>query len=359
MYAGAGSVPLLQAAASWDQMAAELESAAASFDSVVSGLASATWQGHAAAAMAGVAAGYVGWLSASAGLASGVAAQTRVAATAFETAHTATVHPAAVEANRVQLATLVATNFLGQNTPAIAATEFEYIAMWAQDVAAMVTYHAGALSVASQLTPFTLPPADLAGWTTQAVGIAQTAGAAASDWGAQVGTAIGSLPLASAAQGLQMLAGPAAMAISPLMSLMSSAQGAGGAGLTGATGLAEIPGATGPYAIAPPSGAGLGASAGLGQARMVGGLSVPQTWAGSAPTAAASSALTGLSQAVPAAASADAAAAAGAGGAGMPMMPMPTGAGAASGTPAGMMARGGAAPHVVQSRPSVVPRIGV
>lgn len=33
---------------------------------------------------------------------------------------------------------MVATNILGQNTPAIAATEFDYVEMWAQDVGAMV-----------------------------------------------------------------------------------------------------------------------------------------------------------------------------------------------------------------------------
>jgi hypothetical protein len=45
---------------------------------------------------------------------------------------------------------------------------------------------------------------------------------------------------------------------------------------------------------------------------------------------------------------------------GMPMMPMPMGMGGpAGGVPNGMLGRGGASPHVVQSRPSVVPRTGV
>jgi PPE family len=44
------------------------------------------------------------------------------------------------------------TAILGQNTPAIAATETQYEAMWAQDVAAMSGYHAGATAVAAQLT---------------------------------------------------------------------------------------------------------------------------------------------------------------------------------------------------------------
>ncbi|WP_252159672.1 PPE domain-containing protein, partial [Mycobacterium tuberculosis] len=41
-----------------------------------------------------------------------------------------------VVANRALLVALVATNFFGQNTPAIAATEAQYAEMWAQDAAA-------------------------------------------------------------------------------------------------------------------------------------------------------------------------------------------------------------------------------
>ncbi|WP_264993239.1 PPE family protein, partial [Mycobacterium montefiorense] len=40
MYAGAGSGPLLAAAAAWDGLAADMWASASSFDSVVSGLAS-------------------------------------------------------------------------------------------------------------------------------------------------------------------------------------------------------------------------------------------------------------------------------------------------------------------------------
>jgi hypothetical protein len=56
------------------------------------------------------------------------------------------VHPSSVAANRLVLAALVATNFLGHNTPAIMATEAQYEEMWAQDVTAMLGYHAGAAS---------------------------------------------------------------------------------------------------------------------------------------------------------------------------------------------------------------------
>jgi PPE-repeat protein len=53
---------------------------------------------------------------------------------------------------------LVASNVLGQNTPAIATTEAHYAEMWAQDAAAMYGY-AGSSAAASTLTPFVEPPA--------------------------------------------------------------------------------------------------------------------------------------------------------------------------------------------------------
>ncbi len=51
MYSGAGSGPMLEAAAAWDGLASELGSAASSFNSVTSGLVEQAWQGPASAAM--------------------------------------------------------------------------------------------------------------------------------------------------------------------------------------------------------------------------------------------------------------------------------------------------------------------
>jgi len=45
-----------------------------------------------------------------------------------------------VAANRAELAQLVSTNVLGQNTAAIAANEAQYGEMWAQDATAMYGY---------------------------------------------------------------------------------------------------------------------------------------------------------------------------------------------------------------------------
>ncbi len=61
-----------------------------------------------------------------------------------EQAFAMTVPPPVIAVNRTQLQILTATNFLGQNTPAIAALEAQYAEMWAQDVAAQQAYRAAA-----------------------------------------------------------------------------------------------------------------------------------------------------------------------------------------------------------------------
>ncbi|PRI01749.1 hypothetical protein B8A30_02935, partial [Mycobacterium tuberculosis variant africanum] len=85
---------------------------------------------------------YVAWMSVTAGQAELTAAQVRVAAAAYETAYGLTVPPPVIAENRAELMILIATNLLGQNTPAIAVNEAEYGEMWAQDAAAMFGYAA-------------------------------------------------------------------------------------------------------------------------------------------------------------------------------------------------------------------------
>ena len=156
MYSGPGAEPLLQAATSWGVLAAELHTTGAAIAQVVAGLGAA-WQGPSAAAMTTSVMSYVGWIDATAVLAGQTANQAAAAAAAFESAFAGTVPPPVVAENRVRLAALVATNFLGINTPAIMATEAQYAEMWAQDVAAMFGYQAGSAQ-ATQLAPF-MPPA--------------------------------------------------------------------------------------------------------------------------------------------------------------------------------------------------------
>ena len=140
MYSGAGSGPLMAAASAWDELAADLEATAAAYQTVLGQLIEVTWLGPTSARMAAATAPYVGWLADTAGQAAQTSAQARFAAAAYESAFASTVPPAVIAANRALLAALVATNFLGQNTPAIAATEMHYVEMWFQDGLTMDTY---------------------------------------------------------------------------------------------------------------------------------------------------------------------------------------------------------------------------
>jgi PPE-repeat protein len=180
MYFGPGSTPMLAAAAAWDGLADELRSAASTYQSVISELVDEGWLGPASASMAAAVAPYMAWMSVTGVQAELTAANAAAAAGAFETAFAMTVPPAEVAANRAQLLSLIATNFLGINTPAIAATEAQYGEMWAQDAAAMYGY-AATSAAASVLKPFTQPaqvtnPSAQAG---QAAAVAQATGTAA------------------------------------------------------------------------------------------------------------------------------------------------------------------------------------
>lgn len=157
MYAGAGSGPMTTAATAWAALAAELKATAASYAAVVSELTSGPWIGPSSISMASAATPYVSWMSTTAAQAEHTANQLVTAVAAYEAAFAATVPPDEIEVNRALLSSLVATNLLGQNTPAIAATEAQYAQMWAQDVAAMYSY-AGASAAATTLNGFTPPP---------------------------------------------------------------------------------------------------------------------------------------------------------------------------------------------------------
>jgi PPE-repeat protein len=187
MYVGAGSEPLLAAAAAWDELAADLQTTAASYSSTIDTLTTGPWTGPSSLATAAAAAPYVAWIHATSAQAEEAGAQAKLAAGAYEAAFAATVPPPVIAANRALLATLVATNILGQNTPAIAATEAHYMEMWAQDAAAMYGYAASS-ATASTLTPFAEPPRttnDSAG-PTQAAAVAQSGVQSSSNTAAQL-----------------------------------------------------------------------------------------------------------------------------------------------------------------------------
>jgi PPE-repeat protein len=316
MYAGPGPGPMLAAAAAWDGLAAELQSTAASYRTAVSELTGGPWLGASSASMAAAAAMYLDWMTGVAGQAEQTATQAKAAAAAYEAAFSMTVPPSVIAANRTLLAALIATNVLGQNTAAIAATETDYAEMWAQDAVAMYGY-AGSSSAASTLTPFAAPPQ-----TTNPAGQGATVAQSIVSTGPRV---INAIP-----QALQALATSTAVApqsadvisdltpLIPLITVPIAAVGVGSSSTSISTGLTGValnvrgfqinadrdyaqhkgpytgwgPGAANlpnwffnsqGYIAAPSDAVQASVAAGLGEGRLVGRLSVPAAWTVAAP----------------------------------------------------------------------------
>ncbi|CAM2859574.1 PPE family protein [Mycobacterium intermedium] len=322
MYTGAGSGPMLAAAAAWDALAAELHSNAASYGATIQGVTVGTWHGPAATAMATAAAPYVAWMTETAARAEQAATQAKLAAAAYETAFAATVPPPAVAANRALLMALIATNIFGQNTAAIAATEAEYAEMWAQDAAAMYAY-AGSSAAATELTPFAEPPetTDPSGVARQSATVTEAVGA--SEIQSQLSQMMTAIPNALANVG-PAAAAPAAttpvgdviealnpyiVGIRPLFAAITGAYSpivpfvlAGGWWLfalqilglsqnapgvatllsTGGKPVAGLAPLRGGY-VASLTPGGVGAAGAMGNSTLVGSLSVPQGWVQAAP----------------------------------------------------------------------------
>ncbi|MFZ3315479.1 PPE family protein [Mycobacterium sp.] len=266
MYTGPGVGSMLASAAAWDGLAADLHFAAASYGSVVSGLTGGSWQGAASTSMATATAPFVTWMSATAAQCEQVAGQARAAASAYEAAFAMTVPPAVIAANRAQLMALIATNILGQNTPAIMATEVHYAQMWAQDAATMYGYAAGS-AFAATLAPFTPPKS-----TTNPAGVAGQTAAVAHAAGTSAGNHAQAV-LSSVPQTLQGLSQPSqslssASGLSQLMTGSSAAVRS--AGTSGAVGpVSVVSGLTGVLGKGASKGASLGATGASG----LGGLS--------------------------------------------------------------------------------------
>jgi PPE-repeat protein len=342
MYAGPGPGSMLTAATAWQSLAEELSSVAANYGSILSTLTSGPWTGASSMSMAAAAAPYVTWLSVTGDQAQQAAAQAAAAAGAYETAYAATVPPPLIAANRSLLAALVATNILGQNTPAIMSTEALYAEMWAQDASAMYGY-AGASATASQVTPFTTPPQ-----TTNPGGVAGQLAAAAQSAGTSGGTDVETLMssgpqlISSTPGALQSLSAPqtlsglattatdtssssssatsllnelstpmkfASMPMSMLSKLFTAGSTATAAKAAttaanelGAAQSAGIGSGTGALTLSGFGGLGQSmpaVSAGMGQATTAGALSVPTAWTGAATPAAGFATGTPLGGAVP------------------------------------------------------------
>lgn len=272
MYSGPGAASMLAAAAAWEATAENLYAAAASFDDILSALTDQAWRSDAALAMMTAAGTYLAWMTNTAARAHHSAAQLHMAATVFETARSATVPPPVVAANRALLMLLVATNVLGVNTTAIAATEADYGEMWAQDAAAMYGYASGSAAAAT-LTAFVAPD-----------DVADAAGLA------ELTALISTVPqtLQRLAQPLQSGTSTFSSSVSAMSSLSSVAKTLGSS--TAAALSSEVSGLAGAAETAPlPTGLAAGWApsavfAQLGRAAHLGPLSVPQSWTSTVAT---------------------------------------------------------------------------
>ncbi len=322
MYSGAGSGPLVAASTAWSNLAAELSTTATSWDSIV-GTLTEQWTGAGSTAAAAAAQPYVGWLTKTSAAAEQAAAQAQASAAAYEAAFAGVVPPPVIAANRSLLATLVATNFLGINTPAIAATEAQYAEMWVQDAVTLTTYEAAstAAAVLQPLTP-AAPTASPTAAATQSLAVTQaaTAAPAAGILGDLTGFLTGgngglfsgifnALPvpvqnILNAADGFlgtplifngiqevgvtaAWFVGntiPTAISLGHTLAATTPAAIVGVSSVTPLTGAAAIGEGTLVNSVM-----GSGAAAGLGESTAVGGLSVPAAWSSAAPATLASS----------------------------------------------------------------------
>jgi len=192
MYAGAGSGPLMAAASAWDELAADLETTATSYQAVIQQLTGGPWLGPSSVQMTSATAPYIAWLQGSSIQAAQTSAQARLAAAAYEGAFDSTVPPTVIAANRTLLAALVATNFLGQNTPAIAATEALYMEMWFQDGLTMDTYALASQQAVALPEQTPAPTTSDGGTSADAAAAAQSTANSASS-STNLGTALESL----------------------------------------------------------------------------------------------------------------------------------------------------------------------
>jgi PPE-repeat protein len=315
IYAGAGVGPLTAASSAFSALSSELSTNAASYESVISQLTGSEWQGPSSQAMAASAEPYIAWLSTTSGQLQQAATQAIASAAAYETAFAASIPPPVIAANRATLAVLVATNFLGINTPAIAANEALYAEFWAQDAAAMYGY-AGASAAAATLSPLT-PPAqntNPAGQSQQASAVSSAA--SSNGTSSTLNNTLGNLQNAASAA-----ATPAADTPTSILSALNSLFGTpilGNSiynfGVTLAWNTAMMTAtlpllghflAGAPFGVTisdtAPLGAGLGFGtslagasggvggatlAGMGSASSVGGMSVPGAWSAAAPEGA-------------------------------------------------------------------------
>ena len=314
IYSGASSAPLMAAAAAYANLGAEITTTATQWESIVSLLTSEQWTGGGSAAAAAAAQPIIAYLTQTAATLEQASAQAMASAAAFDAVYAAVVPPPLVVANRTTQAALLPFAIIPTVAAEIAALDAQYAEMWAQDAAAMAAYQAASLAagVLTPVTPLTstTSPAAAAAADSAALGADSTAGTAQALLGpitsapldaasiptptfpgilGSIDSFIGTPSVFNAINGSVNTAAwwvcntiPTAVSLGHTLGSVPSIPFALTDSVTPLAG-GMVPGTM----VGSVSGAG--ASAALGEASTVGGLSVPAGWNAAAPASLASS----------------------------------------------------------------------
>ncbi len=312
MYAGPGPESLVAAAAAWQALAAGLLASGTGMAITTGALTAGSWTGPSSAMMGISSAQFVAWVLTTAANAEKAAALASGAVGAYDTAFAATIPPWEVERNQITTATLIATNFFGVNSAAIAASEAQYQEYWAQDASAMYSYAAQNQAIAASLAapPFfpAVPNTNPAGLAGQAASVGQATGEAAGQAGStasQAGGAVGQMGSSLGSLGSVMSAGQGAMGavpkalgeltkpfgnmsqfLQPITSMFGQGSQFATPLMSGVGMVAPMMSGLGSAGSLGSLGSGMGGGgnlatpvmAAMGRSPMMGGLTVPQSW---------------------------------------------------------------------------------
>jgi PPE-repeat protein len=180
LMAGDQGASLAAAVAAYEALSAALMEEGARMGTTAGTTAAAGWEGAGGTAMLATAMPYVAALEALAGWVQQSAASAAAIEQAYATTKAAMVQVPICTFNRTTQAGFVATNIIGQHTPAIIALDTEYFGhFWTNNASLMGAYEAfvtpilAALGIPPPAAPLTSNPAGLAG---QAAAIGEAAG---------------------------------------------------------------------------------------------------------------------------------------------------------------------------------------
>lgn len=299
IYAGAGAGPLTAAATALHSLASELETTATGWTNQIATWTAANgWTGTGAAAATAAAETYISWLNTTATEVTTAATQAAASAAAFTTAYGSVVSPALIATNRAAYAAALAAMPFSATT--VATLEAQYETYWAQDVAAMGVYQS--TSLANSALPALVGPdgsvngistaSDTAGTAAAADPASSTLSDLFNAYDGFVGTPAVSNAINGAVNTTAWWIGntiPTAVSLGHTLGgvpsiAVSDVAPADGAGITEGLMVGSVSGG-GMGMGGAGTLAGAASSASVGEAQMIGKLSVPPGWSAAATPA--------------------------------------------------------------------------